>query len=224
VSDLNPYDLNNLAGGAIRALFAPITEPVPTRPEDIFLPVAPYTPQGGWVDFGATTGPFTYTRGITKAGASIQQETSAVLEDVTETIRTVAAPFAEMRPEVIKMIEEGGAQAAVASTGVGESDWTGQPVGSISELTRYRMAFVARRKKAQGQVREGVAGPYRGRFLVYVAYQVELNAESVSIGFERGALASATVTFKLYPEPTITDEGEEFAQWFDEDANTIALV
>ena len=224
MSELNPYDLNALVGGAIRAVYAPISQAVPARLEDIVDLTSPYALNGAWEDFGATTGPFTYTRGITKAGSTIQQESTAVLEEITEVVRTVGAPFAELRPEILKMIEEGGEANAISGAGNNQSAQVGQPVGSISELTRYRVAFIARRKKAQGTVREGVAGPYRGRFLAFAAYQAELNAESVSIGFERGALASATVTFKLYPEPTITAEGEEYGQWLDETAGVITMA
>lgn len=224
MSDLNPYDLNNLAGGAIRALFAPIDETLPARIGDAIDLSSPYAPNGDWVDFGATTGPFTVNRSITKAGGNIQQEDSAILEEVTEVVRTVSAPFAELRPEIIQMIEEGAASAAT-TVGAGHSAQTKQPFGSIEELTQYRMMFIARRKKAQGTVREGVAGTvYRGRFLAYAAYRVELAAENISIPFEKGALASATVTFKLYPDPTITEPGEEYGAWFDEDAGILALV
>ena len=41
----------------------------------------------GWVDFGATAGPFQVNRNIATASYNIQQTTTAVLERVTEVTR-----------------------------------------------------------------------------------------------------------------------------------------
>lgn len=222
MSDQLPFDLNALAGGAVRAVFAPITEPVPTNIDDVQDLVAPYGLSGSWEGFGATTGPFTYARGLTTSGYTIQQASSAVLEVPNETTRTVAVPLAEIRPDILKMIEES-PDTISAVAAAGRSAQVHVPTGSIADLTQYRVGFIGRRLKAQGIVQEGVAGKERGRLLAYFGYRAQIEAESVSMGFEKGALASATVTFKLFPEPTVTEEGEEYGIWMDEQAGVIAL-
>lgn len=224
MSNLNPYDLNNLAGGAIRTLVAPISEPVPANLADVHDLIDPYAANTLWEDMGATTGPFTYGRSLTVSGYTIEQETTAILETPQEVVRTLSAPFAELRPDVLRMIEEGGAVGTTAAVAGESGIHDAIPVGSVSELTQYRVAFVARRLKAQGIVTEPTTLKERGRFLGFVAYRAQLQAENVQMAFGKGQLASATLTFKLFPEPTITDEGEEHGIWFDERAATIAAI
>jgi hypothetical protein len=196
-------------------MFAPITEPLPDEFADIIDVIPPYEANGGWQEFGATAGPWTVARNITTASYNIQQTTTAVLERITEVVRAVTVNVAEIRPDILRMIEEG---VAVDSTvgGVGRTKVT---FGNIEDLTQYRMAFFGRRSKAQGVVDEGATE--RGRIWCYVAYRANLQAENVSFGFAEGDLANANVTFRLYPEAG-QPAGEEHGFWLAEDAGTIA--
>jgi hypothetical protein len=82
-----PYDVNELADGPIRCMFAPIDTALPADLDDIFDQSTPTTPTTGWEDFGATAGPFQHARNLTTAAYNIQQTTQAVRERVTEVIR-----------------------------------------------------------------------------------------------------------------------------------------
>lgn len=204
-----PYDVAELADGPIRCMFAPISQALPADLDDIFGQVDPYDPETGWVDFGATAGPWTHSRNLTTASYNIQQTTQAVRERVTEVIRTSQVNIAEMRPDIVAMFEESpGAEDTTTGTKV--------PVGNIEDLTQYRMAFVGRRGKDQGTVAE-TGGGVRGRHFGFVAYRAQLTADNLQLGFAEGDLANGNVTFRLYPEPGQA-AGEEHGYWVFEDA------
>jgi hypothetical protein len=54
-----PYDVNELADGPIRCMFAPIDADLPAGLDDIFDQVDPYDKTTDWEEFGATAGPST---------------------------------------------------------------------------------------------------------------------------------------------------------------------
>ena len=219
-----PYSINELADGPIRCLFAPIAAALPDDMGDIIAQKDPYAPQGTvpnkWVDFGATAGPFQANRNIATASYNIQQTTTAVRERVSEVTRSAVVNVAEIRPDIMRMIEEGPGNTVVAgATGVGAH--TKVPFGNIEDLTQYRMAFIGRRGKDQGTVTEPAPGSkVRGRLFGYVAYRCQLQADNFQLGFAEGDLASANVTFRLNPEPG-QPEGAEHGYWVFEDAGTL---
>lgn len=205
-----PYDVNELASGPIRCLYAPITQALPATFDDIVDISDPYDPATGWVDFGATAGPMQVARNITTAAFNIQQTTTAVLERVSEVVRAVTVNIAELRPDIVAMLEEG-----VAADKTGYSQVT---FGNINDLTQYRMAFIGSRVKGQGTVTETAPSTKtRGRLFAYVAYRVQLQAENLQLGFAEGDLANGNVNFRLYPEAG-EPEGEEHGLWLFEDA------
>jgi hypothetical protein len=216
-----PYDVNELADGPVRCLYAPIDTALPADLGDIIDQKDPYDPATGFVDFGATAGPFTVGRNLTTTAYNIQQTTSAVRERITEVVRTVTVVVAELRPDIVKMLEEGTVSDVAGSSGVGAHSKVG--FGNIEDLTQYRMAFIGRRGKDQGIVKEaaGAGAKERGRLFGYIAYRAQLQADSLSIGFAEGDLSSATVTFRLYPE-TGQPDGQEHGYWTFEDAGTLA--
>jgi hypothetical protein len=220
-----PYTLEELFGGAVRPVFAPITVAVPANLDDVHALISPYGLKTGWLGLGATTGPAVYGRNLSTSGFSIQQESSNVLEVPNETIRTIQLPLGEIRKEVLEIIEQSPGSGATTA-GVGKSVQDKTPVGSINDLTQYRVAFIGRRQKSQGVVQEGAGTgmPVRGRFLAFAGYRCQIEAENVQMSFDRTALASATVTFKLFPEPTITAEGTEHGVWLSERAGIIATA
>ena len=215
-----PYDINELADGPVRCMYAPISQTLPVDLADIIAVTDDYDPVTGWVDFGATAGPFTVGRNITTASYNIQNTTTAVLERVTEVVRSVTVAVAELRPDVVAMLEEGVATDVAAASGL--NGYGKVEFGNIEDLTQYRMAFLGRRAKAQGIVKEGAAADAieRGRLWAYVADRVQLQADNLQLGFAEGDLASANVTFRLQPEPGQA-AGKEHGYWIFEDAGTI---
>jgi hypothetical protein len=220
MSNALPYTLDNLAGAAARCLIAPASAPLPAKLSDVFLQKDPYTPVSPWFDVGATAGPLQVGRNITVAGYTIEQSQTPLLEEPTEVQYTVQVPFAELRPEIVKLVNESPSSTAAAGTAT-DGSGVKTPFGNIFDLTHYRIAFVVRRVKKQGQVLEGVAGLARGRFLVYCGYDCTMQGENVQTSFGKGQLSQAAVTFRLYPDDTVTTEGEEHGFWFDEDAQTL---
>jgi hypothetical protein len=209
-----PYDVNELADGPIRCLYAPIGQALPATIDDVIDSNDPYDPATGWVDFGATAGPMQVARNITTAAYNIQQTTTAVRERITEVVRAVTVNIAELRPDIVAMFEEGQASDATGFSQVA--------FGNIEDLTQYRMAFLGRRGKDQGVVDEGGTAPTkkRGRLFAYVAYRVQLQAENLQLAFAEGDLANANVNFRLYPEPA-EPAGEEHGLWLFEDATAV---
>jgi hypothetical protein len=215
-----PYDVNELADGPIRCMFTPIDTDLPDYFTDFVAVKDPYAAAADWVDFGATAGPFQAARNLSTTGYNIQQTTQTVRERVTEVVRQVTVNVAELRPDIVRMLEEGVASDLAAASG--KSAASKVTFGNIEDLTQYRMAFIGRRGKDQGIVNEAAApgGKKRGRLFAYVAYRAQLTADNLQLGFAEGDLASANVTFKLYPEPG-QPEGEEHGYWLFEDAGTI---
>lgn len=218
-----PYDINNLLGGAARVLLVPYADaPVPVDPSDIFAQVSPYVAVDPWTDMGATREAFQYGRSIDVGGYQIQQVQGNVIEEITNVARTVQVSMAEIGPEGLKIIEQQPSTEAVAAA-AGQSAYTKLAFGTIADLQRYRVAFVARRSLAAGEVAEGAtAGAIRrGRYMVGVGYNVAISADNVQLQMARGELAAAQVTFSFFPEPTVT-QGQEYGAWFDEAVGTIA--
>lgn len=224
MSDILPYDINNLTGAAARVMLAPIDTDLPDVPADIFDQVSPYAPAGGtgadWFNAGATSGPLQVGRNMTLAGFTIEQSQTVLLEEPTEITYTVQVPFAELSPTVLQIINNSADPEDVTAT-TGASAGVKTSFGNIFDLTHYRIAFIVRKSKSQGNVVEP-GGRIRGRFFTYVGYDCSLTAENVQTNFGKGQLAAATVTFKLYPDSEVTDEGMEHGFAFDETAGTIA--
>lgn len=210
-----PYDLTNLFGGAIRMLYAPTSVAVPDELSDIIDLTSPYVAKTGWEDLGATGGPFTYNRNITKSGYNIQQSSATVLEEVSELTRTFAVAAAEFTPEVMSLFEESTGVDTVAAA-ANKSSQKRVPFGNITSLTPYRVAFIGRRKKAQGVVTEPGALT-RGALVAWIGYKVELAADNSQISVGEGDMATAPLQFTCYPETTITAEGEEHGFVISED-------
>lgn len=220
-----PYTLDNLSGAAARILLAPDTETLPDGPADVTLQVSPYTAQGDWFDVGATSGPCQIGRQLTVAGYSIEQSQTVLLEEPTDVTYTVQVPFAELRPEVLQLINNSGAIETVTGvTGVTGTNAQGAgkrtPFGNMFDLNHFRIAVIVRKSKKQGLVTEP-GSITRGRYLTFIGYDCTISAENVQTNMGKGQLASAAVTFKLYPDDDVVTEGEEHGYWFDEDPGTI---
>jgi hypothetical protein len=210
-----PYDIDNLLGGAVRVLYAPVSADLPASIDEVIDMQTPYTPVSPWVDFGATKESFTYNRGFDTSGFEIQQVPGAILEDITDLTRTITVSVAELRPELLKIIEQGTAGTDVAAaTGQGAQKII--KFGAFNAVTQYRIAWVSRRHQGSGTVDEG-GGVIRGRFFMGVGYRCQISADEVSFEGAKGELVGLGLTFKLFPESGET-YGEEYGLWASEDA------
>lgn len=226
MSDLLPYTLDNLAGAAVRVLIAPKDEtpPLPVRLSDVHdqQKATKYKPVVPWIDVGATAGPTTTGRNLTTSGYTIEQSQTPLLEEPTSIAYTVSVPFAELTGAVLSILYQGAGEAVAAHTVAEHTTDLAADItkfGNIFTLEHYRIAFVLRRNIAQGIVKEK-AGNKRGRFLAFIGYDASATAENTTASFAKGTLATMTMNFKLQPDEAVTEEGEEFGFWLDENAGT----
>lgn len=215
-----PYDVNEVLGGRARILIAPTTVAVPDDLSDIVDLVSPYAPKTGWEDLGATGGPAQYGRNLTVAGYNIQQSTSAVLEEPQEVTRTIAFPSAEVRPDILAMLEEAGAVETVAAAAL-RSPQDRVRFGTVVELSSYRLAVIGVRKEVQGAVTEP-GGAKRGRLVALVGFNCQISADNAQVAFGEGDMAQVPLSFTFHPDSTLTTSGTEFGMWLTEDSATIA--
>jgi hypothetical protein len=217
------YDLNEIFGGAVLIAYTDdLTVAVPDDISDVIAMVSPYALKTGWKTLGATSGPFQYGRNLTVGGWNVQQVTGTVLEEPTDVVRTFSAPAAEVRKEIVQMLEESPAIETVAA-GVNTGAQKKIPGGTITELTQRRIAVIGRRKKAQGLVIEP-GGAKRGRLAALIGYNTTIAADNAQVSMAEGDMASIPLQFTLHPDPTLTDEGEETLTWLFEDAGTISAT
>lgn len=211
------YDQNSLFKGAVRVLFAPTSVTKPAKINDIIDMTSPYAVKTGWVDLGATTGAFQYSRNVTEGSIEIQQTSEALLPEPESTTRQFSVPVGEIKGANLSILEEspGAATPVTAATGIGAQ--TGITYGSINSFTTYRVAFIGRRAKAQGLVTEPGAVT-RGALLANVAFYCTIAADNAQVSFDKGGAATVPLTFNLKPDPTATVEGAETGLWLFETA------
>jgi hypothetical protein len=218
-----PYDLDHLLGGRARVLIAKITSTppaVPVKINDIIKLESPYEPLTGWTDIGAARDSASYNRGFSSEGWEVQQVNSRVLEDITDTSRSLSLSIAEVRSDLLELIEQSPGAETIAAV-AGATPQKAVPVGNITDLTRYRVAFIAQRKKKSGIVKEKTGGRERGRFVAITINEATISADETGIEFDKGALSHVPLNFTAFPTPG-EEEGEEFGRWILEDAATIA--
>lgn len=223
-----PYNIDNLLGGAVRILYAPISQTIPANIGDVIKMVGPdYAPETGWLDLGATKESFSYSRGFDVEGWEIQQTAGNVIEEITDLTRSVNVSVAEFTKELLKIIEgDTGVISAISAvpgaTNTGTSAQAKVTFGSFESLTQYRIAFIARRSKSSGLVTEtGNAGATRGRFVMGVGYRCQLSADEIEMEQAKGELTAANTGFTMFPEGGLS-QGSEYGAWYLEDAGTIA--
>jgi hypothetical protein len=213
-----PYDIDNLLGGAVRVLYAPVSATLPADISDVIDMTTPYAPVTPWIDFGATKESFTYTRGFDTEGFEIQQVPGAILEDITDMSRTLTVSVAELRPSLLTMIEQGVQSADVAAAG-GAGAQKIVRFGAFNSVSQYRIAWVSRRHQGSGTVEEA-DNVFRGRFFMGVGFRCQITADEIEFEGAKGELTGLGLTFKLFPEPGQT-YGQEYGLWAAEDIKTI---
>jgi hypothetical protein len=215
-----PYDINNLLGGRVRVLFAPLATAVPLNIDDVIeVNSTGYAAQTGWTDLGAAKDSFSYSRGFDTSGWEIQQTTGNVVEEITDLTRTITVSLAEIKPEHLQLIENAPAVETVAAAS-GRSAQKRVKFGAFTSITRYRFAFLSQRSTASGIVTHSDTTTTRGRFVMGTAYEAQISADEVEFEQAKGELSAASVTFTLFPasgQPT----GQEWGSWLLEDAGAI---
>lgn len=223
-----PYDLDHLLGGKWRALVADLSQAsppaVPVKIHDVIelLGTDDYAPKTGWEDLGAGREGASYGRAFTEEGWEIQQADSAVMSDVTGVARSVSVSMAEISSRHLEMIEESPGTEAVAAA-VGSSAQVAVPFGEVEELTRYRVALIAMRKKQSGIVTEGAAGPTRGRFSMVVINEATITGDDTGFDLEKGAMSHIPVTFTAFPSAG-QPQGKEYGRHVLESSGVIAIA
>lgn len=212
-----PYSLAGLFNGPVRVVYAPISATVADKIQSVMAMQSPYGLVSPYVDFGAAKSSASYSRGITKEGAQIQQESGDVLEDITEIPRKLKLSVAELSAENLMILENASEiETIAAATATGAQKSIG--LDSFEELTEYRVAFIGVRKKKSVQVVEST-GLKRGGLLALIANRVTISADDTTIEFDKGNLAEAPLTFDLHPEPGLTEE--VYGRWLVEAAGTL---
>lgn len=225
VTGLLPYDINNLLAGAARCVITDDSVALPAIPAKINDVInlksvsSNYGPKTGFLDVGATADASAYTRDLAASEYRIEQTGGPVFQDITETNRSLRINMAELKPEWLKIMEEGAAITTVAAVAGTNTAQKAVKFGTVVELTKRRVCFIGRRPKAAGLVDEG-AGVTRGRFVMLVLYNVNITADAAEISLGKGNLASMPITFRAFPEDG-QPSGQEFGTWLDEQAGTI---
>lgn len=218
-----PYDVANLLSGAARVLISDDSVALPAVPAnvtDVFDAKSPYAAKAGWVDIGATADATSYTRDMSAQEYTIEQSQAPVFEDITEVNRTLRVQMAEFDMNKLKIMEGEGTTGTVAAVATVSAPAKTVKFGSVNNLKKRRVAFVGQRNPLSGTVHENTAALDRGRFVMFVLYNVLISADSTEISIGKGNLASGPVSFKAYPESGLAS-GVEFGIWVLEDAGTI---
>jgi hypothetical protein len=225
MNNQHPYDLKDLLSGSPRVVVAPITVDVPEDPTDILQTIAPYTLKPGWRNIGAAKESTTLSTDEESEELRIQNETGAVIEEITETNRTLEISIASLNVANLQLIEETSQAEIIAASAAGAPDatkkrsWTRVPVGSYQDHAPMRIAFIARRSRQVATVTEP-GGATRGPWVMYAGFRATLAAEERSMEMEQGELTHVPVTLRFFPEPD-RPEGEEYADWLIEDPGVI---
>lgn len=220
-----PWNISNLLGGRIRGLYAPTTVAIPAGPKDIFVQntVADpgYAPATGWLDFGAARDAASYSRGITQQEWEIQQAQAGVVRQVSAVTRKVSLSIAEITPEILQIVEVAPSIGTVAAaSGVSAQKEIG--MGAISDLPRYRIAFVSQRDTSAGKVIEAAGGNVagRGRFVVGVGWECSITADEAALEQAKATMTALPLTFEFFPVSS-QPAGKEYGTWWLEQAGTM---
>lgn len=213
--------------GAARAVIAPIdlTDNTPAPADNIGDFVALSQDAGAYPlvspyrDLGAATDGSSYSHGRSSSGVEIQQETGAIMEEITSVARAMSLSMAEVDPANIQLVENADEITTIAAA-AGLSAQKRVGMGSYTDLSLYRVALIGIRKKNAGIVVEEGADE-RGRFVVAMLNRVSLSADEQSLTFAKGGLASGPITVVAFPEPGIAGP-RAYGDWYFEEAGTIA--
>lgn len=227
------YSLTDLVGSAPRVLIAPSSVAVPVASgaptigiEDIIDVVGPdYEPKTGWIDLGGARegSGASYSRGLEEEEWRLEQTTGAVATDITDVPRTITANISEFSPTNVRnLIENAPAERAIAGTAAagvaGNAPQTAVDFGTFTELERWRVAIIGQGRAGVGAdiTETGNGDHVRGPFKAIVLFSASLAAEEAEVEVSRGQPAVSAVTFRAFPESTITDTERDRGTWLHE--------
>lgn len=214
-------DDTKLIDGPARWLYTPYATTAPANAEDVVAMVDPYAAKTNWVDGGHTLEGVTVSREISKEGYETEQSGGQIRSRLTGTERQLTVQSAEIRPDIVRLWEEGSDDVAIAA-GANKGAQTAVDVGVITALSKFRIAVFALRDKDDVPVIEpGSADVARGGIYGYLCFRAELAAESAELVLAKGELSNIPLTFDLFPDSA---NGNKTMRHLFETAGTIAAV
>jgi hypothetical protein len=222
MDNLRPFDIFSVGVvGAPRVLIANYDDvDAPVGIHSAIDMVYPYAPKTGWVNGGAAVSARGYTRSLESEGIDIQEQTGNLFEDITETIRTVSLPFAEMRPFLEEIIENSPQiDDIAAAAGISEQEVVA--LQSISTLRRYRVAIIGVRRTESGVVVEPADSRERGRFVGRLLNLCTISADDVEEEQEKGSLAERVVAFTAFSDSEVDQDDGDWGRTVFEKAGTV---
>lgn len=221
---LNVHDINKLAVGPSRVVYAPTSVAVPKKLHEIVELIneaGVYKLADDWIDFGAAPegDGAGYSRGFETESLGIEQATGAIFTDITDVNRSISLNIAEIDPVNMKIVEGTSIATETIAKAKGSSAQERVPIGSVTEFDQYRVAILFQRKKQSGVVKEP-DGTERGRLGAVVLNRCQISADDAEIEVTKGSLLSAALTLEGFPEPG--EPGEKaYGGWIFESAGTI---
>lgn len=216
------YDQSSLLTGPLAWFYAPGTQALPTKIEDVMATKAPYAPAAGWIVGGATNAASNYSVNPAYSDLRIEQTAPVILRKVTDMARKLLIASAEIRPDILQIMEGAPSIATVAAVPGANLAQKKVAFGNLTSLSTYRVACVMQRDAKAGTVLETAGSTPRGRFWMLSAFQCSISADAVTLEMDRQALTSPLLSFDLYPDPT-QPGGQEVGATFDEPASATAI-
>ncbi len=214
--------IGKLLSGSCAVAYALASEvDAPTNIGDIIILTGDAEVTEDYNLLGATVGTTDYGMDVKASELKINQRTAAVFEDIDDIVRILKLAMAEMSTEHWALLEQA-AEVETVAAGANTSEQKLVRSGSFTERDRYRIAFIAQRRKSQGIVVEPDATE-RGCYVVFGFYSGAITAGSSSTKLEQGALASRDVEFKGFPDPEL-DAGQDTMFFFEEQPGTISAT
>ena len=227
LSQFFEFNASNFVNGQARILYSLLNNgaltnaPVPSRIENIFETISPYTPYAPsgyspWVDLGGTSSAPEVGRDVALNEWKVQQAYTAVEMVPNEIVHTIKIPAMEFaRADILALFENGPSEASIAG-GADMSAQTQQQFGQFTELNLYRIAIAAFMGPGSENVTEP-GGATRPPLVVQVLNRCSISAENVSTQWEIGQPLHADVTLRSYVEPG-QDQNTEYGSYFFETA------
>lgn len=189
--------------GAARIMIAPITQPRPTKIEDVIAlaadaaatpPVALYDAMPGWTDLGATKTGIQVTINNAEETFDVDQILGDISSQPTSWECSVGTQLAEMTPERLQVAWEGSNIALDATTTIPEQEiGFGQP----DSYTQRRMAVLFQRPN--------------GFIRAHLFHIVQRQPQESSVTYAKtGEQISVPVRFRVLADPSVTDVKKRF--------------
>lgn len=156
-----------------------------------------------------------YNRNITTAESRIEASTVSIRERITAVDRTITLHLAEFTPDKVAILEEAPAVTTIAAA-ANSSPQSRVDGGVFNKMTRYRVVLLGIHPDGEGRDITDTTADVRGPLCAWVLQNARMSAENAGIEIQRGQIADAPLTFKGFPEPTITDPAKSVVSYIEE--------